>query len=286
MFSSVLHNFKNNSRSLFITAEPKRSHLFFSNRCSKDPCDKNSLRVNHQIGKIPTTLAGGIPLSNSEKVNATLYSLISAGVLTTALLLLYQSNKVDDDLTSKAILTAAKVDYTDKPWADEQLLQIDPEVLSEKDQGFAGLLVKRYSAEELEQKKLIVRDGILYLKNSETPMQSVYFMTDRYDGPEIFNYVMFGDGTIVIDRPEHQSPFFRSYHSSLTTMEKPIAAGEIIFSNGQVESLNEKSGHFKPKNRVQYVEQQFRSLGVQFASNYSLSTYTELDIDNWGAHHV
>lgn len=139
--------------------------------------------------------------------------------------------------------------------------------------------MKYYSFIELYNKKVDVRNGLLYPVNGKVP----FHCEDIYDngmleGTQRFNYVMFKDGTLLIDQNKmyyDNGPFV--CHSSLAAAhEEPIAAGEIIIREGRIDQLNEYSGHFKPKYRVQYVEQQLKSMGATFTRSYKIHNYNEL----------
>lgn len=117
--------------------------------------------------------------------------------------------------------------------------------------------------------------------NEKLPLHSeAIYEHGMLEGTQYFNYVMFKDGTLLIDQEKQMDygtePLRINHNSLAAAHEDPIAAGEMIIDKGRVEKLNEFSGHFKPKGRVQYVEQQLKFMGATFTKHYKMHNYREI----------
>jgi hypothetical protein len=116
-----------------------------------------------------------------------------------------------------------------------------------------------FSKEDLAKKELQVKDKKLFLGDESTVKldSSIRFP---------FIYVMMPDHKIYITKPIDGKIF----HSSLTQGNEPLAAGEIVIKYGYIFLINEKSGHFCPKNRAGLVVEDLQSQGYQFPQNFIL----------------
>lgn len=154
-----------------------------------------------------------------------------------------------------------------KTWNQEKLLDIIGDYAEQDKLKIESGRMKTYSFREIEKKELVVRKGFLYQKGSNTVLHSY-----KYDEDEliIFNYIMLSNGKIIVDEQRlEKNSFFspslaRTFHTSISRDIKPVAAGEMIFDHGRVELLNENSGHFQPKDRVHYVQEELKKMGAQF----------------------
>lgn len=185
---------------------------------------------------------------------------------------------------AQSFWAATKVNTLEKPWSHLDSLKFDQEAKNKDMLSIQNGHLKYYSLSELYNKRVEVRNGLLYPVNGKLPLHSDDIL-DAFDpAPETqrFNYVMFKDGTLLMDLEKPRwyviKPLKVNHGSLAAAHEEPVAAGEIIIRNGHVDELNESSDHFKPKYRVQYVEQQLRSMGATFTKDYKIHNYDEITI--------
>jgi len=119
--------------------------------------------------------------------------------------------------------------------------------------------IKKFNAEELLKKELIVRGGLLYRADN---------LNIALDGSD-WIYVLRNDGKIFI---EHQKRRVIN-HTSFGLGFSILSAGEVLIKQGKVYELNEDSGHYRPKNRVQLMEARLQELNVIFHPEYECKNY-------------
>lgn len=189
-----------------------------------------------------------------------------------------QQEQVSEEF-AKSFWGAKKINTLEKPWSHLDSLKLDQKTKNGDIIKIQNGNLKYYSLSELYNKRVEVRNGLLYPVNGKLPLHC----EDIYDngmleGTQCFNYVMFKDGTLLIDQEKqmYYGPLKINHNSLAAAHEEPVAAGEIIIRKGRIHQLNEYSGHFKPKYRVQYVEQQLKSMGALFTNSYKIHIYNEI----------
>lgn len=133
-----------------------------------------------------------------------------------------------------------------------------------------GNLLKIYSDEEREERRVYAdkqgrarwaRDGSLVHFGSLRSQMGTHSETGAIPEQSPYIYVMDDSGNLYVDMHVGNEV----YHSSLCATGRPIAAGEIVVYDGVILMMNEESGHYAPKNRVQgAVEFLKKEKGMRF----------------------
>ena len=154
-----------------------------------------------------------------------------------------------------SFVTAEKVKILTKPWAHEKPLQMSAARKAQDISDIATGIGKKYTPEELAQKKLVIRNGLVHQGNTGELLHS----------SSNINIVLRKDGTLLADK-KVQADGSWAYHSALC--EEPIAAGNAKFHHGRVSYLDEGSGHFLPFDRLQYIEFELKAQGALFTEDF------------------
>lgn len=193
---------------------------------------------------------------------------------------LNQKEQVSEEF-AESFWAAKKINNLEKPWAHLESLKFDQETINHEEIEIKKRNLKYHSPKVLYNKRVEVREGLLYQVNGKLPLHCKdIYDNGMFEGTQWFNYVMFKDGTLVVDQEKQmyneRKPLVNHY-SLAVAHEEPVAAGEIKIKEGRVDGLNEFSGHFKPKYRVQYVQEQLRSMGATFSKNFKIYNYNQAD---------
>jgi hypothetical protein len=132
---------------------------------------------------------------------------------------------------------------------------------------------KKFTKEELVEREITIKEGLVFHAKSMTPLEDNKWI-----------YIMNKNTDMYVETPK--KGFIN--HASLGDTQEVICAGEMKTQEGRVSLLNEKSGHYRPKNRVKLVEENLKKSGTQFHSSYTYNnnsifatdTIKEKNIDN------
>jgi hypothetical protein len=119
------------------------------------------------------------------------------------------------------------------------------------------LTEERQAALELE----VGQDGLVYQRGRR-------FSTGEWDETR---YVMNADGRMFADRPTRGfNDWFPDNHSSILRGEPAAAAGELTAHGGVIATINNLSGHYRP--RPQHLQQMLTELQTRGVDTSQIAT--------------
>ena len=152
------------------------------------------------------------------------------------------SQKLNTDQVVQSNSNTTEQDRFQVPYKAKTILKFPQYTVLSKYQGEQELGVKYYSPSEREKLKVMVKDGLLYNGEGEIldPQLDIAEHSTR-SGKAIFVISVDGLFWVCFDQR-----YGLIHHSSLLAAAPVLSAGEMVIEQGQLLSISNASGHYKP----------------------------------------